>query len=593
MPKKYLKYVSTLAAMLFIVMTASAQQLAVESFTMDEKDQTARIHNSRKDQNNKLCAIVKIETPLQLQDFTFDAGSVGIAHTEQKTGEIWVYLSPGARRLTINHKHLGTVRNYEFGEALREATVYIMKLKSGSVKTVVEDNVALQYFEVACAVDGATISIDDANPEPFADGKFSKLLSYGKHHYTIEAPLYYPLRGITEITAKKQSPLQAALQPAFGKIVVNTQPEQGADVFVDGEKRGQSPLTLDKMRSGEHAVRVVKTLYLPANETTTVSDGQAATLNISMKPNFAALTFNADGDIYINDEYKATKTWQGRLAPGAYKVEVHKPSHRASFITLEARSGETRTITLEAPVPIYGSLNITANVTAQIYIDDKATGENTPYLINNVLVGNRSIELRADGYESYKQTVEIREGKITGIQPVLQKPTPVHVVSGCIVSHINLGKVEFLSNKTWSFGDQTWSAPVMAGYCDKTTFDGGMEKGYKADCRNHTEKKYGHLFSWCMIANYATQLCPSPWRVPTKKDFNKLDGHTTGNKLSKQWSYGGYARGSSVREESTEANYWSFTESNTSNAYYLNYNRAYLYVNPSLKSNGFQVRCVK
>ena len=104
-----------ISIMLIGYIPASAQQLAVESFTMDEKDQTARIHNSRKDQNNKLCAIVKIETPLQLQDFTFDAGSVGIAHTEQKTGEIWVYLSPGARRLTINHKHLGTVHAKGWG----------------------------------------------------------------------------------------------------------------------------------------------------------------------------------------------------------------------------------------------------------------------------------------------------------------------------------------------------------------------------------------------------------------------------------------------------------------------------------------------
>jgi hypothetical protein len=421
MINKPLKQLFTLAALLFVTVVAQAQQLAVESFTRDDNDQTARIHFPRKDQNNRVCAIVKMEATLLLQDFTFAAGSVGIAHTEQHTGEIWVYLSPGARRITISHKHLGTVRNYEFGEALKEATVYILTLKSGNVKTVVEDNVALQYFEASCAIDGVTISIDDAEAEAFTDGKFSKLLSYGKHWYTIEAPLYHPLRGITEITAKKQPPLQAALQPAFGKIVVNTQPEQGADVFVDGEKRGQSPLTLDKIRSGAHTVHVVKTLYSPADEKITVSDGQTTTLHIAMKPNFAALTFNADGDIYINEEYKAGGTWNGRLTPGVYKVEVRKPSHRSSVATITSEAGKDKTVSLEAPEPIYGSLEMKeTNVKAGIFIDGENRGT-TPVIINRVLVGSHTLEMRAEGYKPHRQTIEIQEGKVLPISVELQE----------------------------------------------------------------------------------------------------------------------------------------------------------------------------
>ncbi|MDR1898257.1 MAG: hypothetical protein LBR10_15880 [Prevotellaceae bacterium] len=154
MPPFPIKYVLTLAVALLACAALHAQdnKLAVESFTKDETDQTARITHERKDQNNKVCAIVKIETPLLLQDFTFEAGMAGVRHSEQRTGEIWVWLSPGTQRLTIHHKHLGTIRNYPFGEALKEATVYTMKLKSGNVKTIVEENAALQYFVVNCAI---------------------------------------------------------------------------------------------------------------------------------------------------------------------------------------------------------------------------------------------------------------------------------------------------------------------------------------------------------------------------------------------------------------------------------------------------------
>jgi hypothetical protein len=316
-----------------------------------------------------------------------------------------------------------------------------------------------------------------------------------------------------------------------------------------------------------------------------------------MKPNFAALTFNADGDIYVNDEYKAAGAWPGRLAPGVYKVEVRKQGHRSSFTTIEAKAGETRTIALEAPVPVYGSLNITANVTAQIYVDDKPTGEVTPYLMNKVLVGSHSVELRADGYQSHKQTVEIQEGKTANIQSELQKPAPapIRTMPGCATSDINLGKVKFVSDKTWTFGEQTWSAPITATYCEKTTFDGGSASNYRVDCRMHPQTKYGHLFTWCMVASYAAQLCPSPWRVPSQADFSALVSNTNYRKLIYTWDYGGYASSTSVYGTGSQAYYWSSTaySGNISLAFNLHYNSGNLSVSTDGKHIGFQVRCVK
>jgi hypothetical protein len=423
MPNNPLKHLFTLAALLFVTVTASAQQLAVESFTRDDSDQTARISSPRKDQNDKVCAIVKMETPLLLQDVTFDAGSVGIAHSEQRTGEIWVYLSPGARRITISHKHLGTVRNYEFGEALKEATVYILKLKSGNVKTVVEDHVALQYLEMICAVEGATIKIDDEAPEPFVNGKFQKALSYGKHRYTVEAPMYHPESGIREVTVQKTEPVAIQLKPKFGSLTVNTQPEQGADVFIDDVKRGQSPLTIEQLSSGAHKVRVIKAQFLPVAQDKTMTDGATETLTLTMQPNFAIITLTTPGggDIYINDEKKGVAQWSGRLTPGQYKVEVRKPSHRSSVATITSEAGKDKTVSLETPSPIYGSLEIKeTNVKAGIFIDGEHRGA-TPVIINRVLVGSHTLELRAEGYKPYRRTIEVQEGKMLPVSAELQE----------------------------------------------------------------------------------------------------------------------------------------------------------------------------
>jgi hypothetical protein len=291
------------------------------------------------------------------------------------------------------------------------------------VKTVVEDNVTLQYFEAVCEVEGAAIKIDDAAPEPFTEGKFSKLLSYGKHRYTVEAPMYHPESGITEITVQKAAPATITLKPKFGKLTIHTQPEQGADVFIDEVKQGQSPLTIERLSSGTHKIRVMKAQFLPVAQEQTITDGATEALMLAMQPNFAVITLTTPngGDIYINDERKGAAQWSGRLTPGQYKVEVRKPSHRPSVTTVASEAGKDKTVPLEAPVPIYGSLNITANVAAQIYIDDKSTGETTPYLMNQVLEGSHSIELRANGYKPYRQTMEVQEGKTLPVSAALQE----------------------------------------------------------------------------------------------------------------------------------------------------------------------------
>jgi tetratricopeptide (TPR) repeat protein len=333
--------------MLMMSTIVFSQNIAVQSFTPDGSDQSARITSKRADANNKVCAIVKIETPLRLQEMTFEAGMVGIAHSEQKTGEIWVWLSPGTQRLTIIHKDLGSVRNYDFGNPLKEATVYVMKLKSGTTTNVINENVALQYLVVNCRIEGATIKIDGNPSEAFSNGTFQKLLSYGKHQYTIEAPTYLPLSEQIEIKATEKTYRTPELQPAY-----------------------------------------------------------------------AAITLTGTGDIYVNDERKGADTWSGRLMPGSYKVEVKKAAHRTSVTAIEVKAGEDKTIPLQALTPIYGSLNISANVEANIFIDGLKQKETTPAIIQNVLIGKHEIELQAGGL-SDKQAVEVQEGKIAELKVFL------------------------------------------------------------------------------------------------------------------------------------------------------------------------------
>jgi hypothetical protein len=89
----------------------------------------------------------------------------------------------------------------------------------------------------------------------------------------------------------------------------------------------------------------------------------------------------------------------------------------------------------------------------------------------------------------------------------------------------SLGTIDRGDERTVSRGNltQTWSYPVEASKCQKSTFEGASSAiSYNADCRSNPEGYRGSFFSWCAVSRFKDSLCPYPWRVPTRDDFRNL-----------------------------------------------------------------------
>ena len=85
--------------------------LVVRDFKYLQYDQTANLKGtSKKDNNGKTAALIKIETTLD--NLAFDGGSYGIVTTEHKTGQWWVYVPQRAQKLTIRHPKYGKCEYY-------------------------------------------------------------------------------------------------------------------------------------------------------------------------------------------------------------------------------------------------------------------------------------------------------------------------------------------------------------------------------------------------------------------------------------------------------------------------------------------------
>ena len=375
------------------------------------------------DGNDLPMALIKISTENIPEQERMRLVFVGNRATQivkrPKTGSMWIYISADpATFIDIRHPDYGTYK-YLIPEKLCDYCVYEMVLQYVPLTPAPEPVQQKKYHLVVSADQSdATIYIDD---EPLDIGQASKLVTEGTTHtYKIECNLYHAETG--NVTVTEKTVIEKTLRPNFGYINITTAPEQGAKVFVDGEYLGVSPIKTDKLKCGTHTVRVMKDMFKMKEETFTVTDGMTTDALLNMAANFVNVTINTDtdSDIYVDDEYKGTGKWTGRLSDGGHIFEARKTSHKTSSTTVDLVLGEAKTFTIDAPKPIYGSLEVNSTpMNATIYIDGKSYGE-TPNYINEMLVGEHELKLTKQGCAELKKTIVVEEGEALTINEKLQ-----------------------------------------------------------------------------------------------------------------------------------------------------------------------------
>lgn len=404
--KKKLKkrIIYTLLIIIFCT-PVNSQNIDVTSFKMLPNDNSARLDAVKKDPNGYKCAIIKIMTTET--GFKWESDAEGIIAAEYKTGEYWLYVPYGAKRLTIKHDILGVLRDYMYTLPIEKATVYEMVIATGRVKTTVIKEILENYLLIVPEPANARIFI---NNQFVKTGEYYEKLKPGFYDYRVESLLYHTEAGRIEMKNKKIE-IKIKLKPAHGFLQVNTFPEDKAVIEISRTSINQlSPYMSDKMASGEYDVKIFKDMYELSNHKVIINDNETTTLNVNMAPKFAELTINAPSGarIMINKEYKGTGKWSGRLNPAIYSISSSLESHKDAYKEIELNKGDNKTIEL-TPTPIYGSLDVTTSPSgAQLYIAGKNYGK-TPLIVKELLIGSYNITLSKQGFQEIKRTIVIKE----------------------------------------------------------------------------------------------------------------------------------------------------------------------------------------
>jgi uncharacterized protein (TIGR02145 family) len=176
-------------------------------------------------------------------------------------------------------------------------------------------------------------------------------------------------------------------------------------------------------------------------------------------------------------------------------------------------------------------------------------------------------------------------------------------VAGCSPAAFSLGTIAFANADTYTRNGIILSAPVTASGCQKTNYDGGSSGAYNADCRDNPGYD-GDLFSWCMVTQYAAQLCPSPWRVPSAPDYMMYANGSTSNTNATTdlhdgvhgWSHGGNCCNESdgLMNRGQAGYYWTSATNGDTRAQILYLSAGKLYPNAATyRQHGLSLRCVR
>lgn len=406
---------------------AVAQTMSVAGFEERPMDMDARVTHPVTDPNGQTCALIKVETTQT--GFGFDTGVIQVVKTEQKIGEVWVYVQPRVKKIAIMHQDYEPVRDYYFPTgALKEATVYLLKLRTaGAPLQAASTQQHSGFLIINSEPQGAEVWLNNESTGEVTP--FRRKLAIGDEvPYRLSLPLYHDEAGMVTVDQPRKE-LQFALRPAFGSVMVTSTPS-GALVFLDEKQVGQTPLTLDRIASGSHSLRLQAPQYAVERRNVSVADGQTANVAVTLAARFAEITVQAPQGavVTVDGDRKGSGTLSWRQGEGLCDIVVSMAGHRDARRQLEVVAGRAQTVQL-TPQPIYGSASVDSDpMDAEIWIDGKQYGV-TPNVVERLLVGSHTLVLKKSGCADLQQQFSVEEGKEASLSVKLPTGRSVRFMS--------------------------------------------------------------------------------------------------------------------------------------------------------------------
>lgn len=250
----------------------------------------------------------------------------------------------------------------------------------------------------------------DGEPRGAVPGEFE--LSPGKHRLRIEAPRYLDYETEMEIEGGGRTQLlEAPLEPAWAVVNVTSEPA-GAEVRIDGEARGITPLETEVLQ-GSWPLELRMQGFKTWSTDLQVKAGQPVAIGpvrLGLPDARLLLRSSPPGaSVSVAGVYRGQTPLELELRPEiAQTVVLTRPGYESATRQLTLGPGEKRTVSIDL-AGILGQVTVRAEpADAELYLDGEKRGRANQTL--ELPATSHEIEIRKPGYVTFRQTVTPRPG---------------------------------------------------------------------------------------------------------------------------------------------------------------------------------------
>jgi hypothetical protein len=266
------------------------------------------------------------------------------------------------------------------------------------------------------ATSGAAIRIDG---EPSGNVPLRKTLAPGRHLLQVGKRGFATYSKWVNLVGGQVMTIPVALEPQEAKTgsLLITADVTGLPVFIDGQRRGGTPLVVDGLSEGEHVIEIRSPGegYQPFSEVVTVKAGERTTVEatIRLAPDLGSLRViaNVPGAIISLDgvDIGVAPAAKGGLSPGEHSVTAQASGYENVTQAVTVIAGRERVVSLRfttASTEIPRILVRASVPDATVTIDGEDYG-NPPITIEPAELGTHSVVVRAPGYREVRRTCSV------------------------------------------------------------------------------------------------------------------------------------------------------------------------------------------
>ncbi len=258
------------------------------------------------------------------------------------------------------------------------------------------------------------------------------LMLQGDYDISVSAKGYYDFDTTVSVSSEKAQTFELDLLPLPGFLNLNTgSGTQGAQVYIDGEELGFTPLNRIQLAAGEHEITLETQRYEPRQQSIAIEGReQEQSLELELLPAWATLSFStapAGATVTVDGEDIGVTPLSAEVLAGEHEVLLKLNAHKAwtNTISVTARVDQTLpTIELEEADGLVLLQSTPSN--AGVTLNGDYQGQ-TPLEISVPPDNSYELTFFLNGYEEAKRTIETKADEelslSVSLDPILSSVT--------------------------------------------------------------------------------------------------------------------------------------------------------------------------